>query len=355
MRDRPAKAAEIAASLRARLAQAPAVARLPGIEKLAAEFGVNRKTADRALRQLVCEGLLVRRRGFGTFPAAATPALAAQLGDRLRVNSRKYALLLRTSEAYLGYMRLLTACDEVFAEIGGSLLLLRFDDACPEGVLGRLRAQHVEGVMVTGLISDELLRRLRREFSVLLVDSLPESVTVDAVVWDYFDSAYGLGEHLARSGRRRVCLLQATTGPLLPEALARQHGLRREGLAAACADHGLEFLPWLSDWSFAAPDGLAGLCAALRAAPDDTVFVAPVPATVLNRLASLDLVGRLQLAGFEDRGSLAGALPGVYVVHDYAEMGHAAARRLCAILGRPVGLARMETLAARVEVIDWRR
>lgn len=48
---------------------------LPGEHQLAARFGVSRVTVRRTLQQLELEGLIVRRRGVGTFPAARPGAL----------------------------------------------------------------------------------------------------------------------------------------------------------------------------------------------------------------------------------------------------------------------------------------
>lgn len=53
-------------------------ARLPSGRTLAHDFGVARNTVDEALGQLVAEGMVVRRRGAGSFVAASSPATGAR-------------------------------------------------------------------------------------------------------------------------------------------------------------------------------------------------------------------------------------------------------------------------------------
>ncbi len=61
----------IAADLRARIAagEFPHDVALPGADALAAEYETSRRTAHRAVRVLVDEGLLVVRANYGTFLA----------------------------------------------------------------------------------------------------------------------------------------------------------------------------------------------------------------------------------------------------------------------------------------------
>jgi Bacterial regulatory proteins, gntR family len=61
----------IAADLRARIAvgEFPHDVALPGADALAEEYGVSRRTAHRAVRVLVDDGLLVVRANYGTFLA----------------------------------------------------------------------------------------------------------------------------------------------------------------------------------------------------------------------------------------------------------------------------------------------
>lgn len=70
---------------------------LPGEHQLAGQFGVSRVTVRRTLQQLEAEGLVVRRRGSGTFPAARP----AELQDRYDIGGLKDAQLAAGGDAVI--------------------------------------------------------------------------------------------------------------------------------------------------------------------------------------------------------------------------------------------------------------
>jgi GntR family transcriptional regulator / MocR family aminotransferase len=66
-------------------------ARVPSSRTLARDFGVARNTVDEALSQLVAEGLIVRRRGAGSFVSNHLPKLAPPASDARRTAKRRVA------------------------------------------------------------------------------------------------------------------------------------------------------------------------------------------------------------------------------------------------------------------------
>ena len=80
MAGRPAHA-RIGERIRAAIASGALAqkARLPSSRTLARDLGVARNTVDEALSQLVAEGLIVRRRGAGSFVSSCLPKPALPL------------------------------------------------------------------------------------------------------------------------------------------------------------------------------------------------------------------------------------------------------------------------------------
>ena len=85
-------------------------ARLPSGRTLARDFGVARNTVDEALSQLVAEGLIVRRRGAGSFvshplPKTSPPPSAAR-GETLRkVSAPRISMRAKALQDYPGHYK----------------------------------------------------------------------------------------------------------------------------------------------------------------------------------------------------------------------------------------------------------
>ena len=73
----------------------PVSSRVPSENQLAAEFGVSRMTARRALLELVRDGMLVRSQGLGTFVADRKPVLSMlevrNIAEEIAARGHSYA------------------------------------------------------------------------------------------------------------------------------------------------------------------------------------------------------------------------------------------------------------------------
>jgi GntR family transcriptional regulator / MocR family aminotransferase len=80
-------------------------ARVPSSRTLARDFGVARNTVDEALSQLVAEGLIVRRRGAGSFVSNHLPMLAPPLSDARTFAKRRVVepRISKRAKALQGY------------------------------------------------------------------------------------------------------------------------------------------------------------------------------------------------------------------------------------------------------------
>jgi len=80
----------------------PAGHRLPSEHELVAQFGISRMTANRALRELVDEGRIVRMAGVGSFVAEDKPQSTllqiANIASEIRARGHDYGYQLLTGE-----------------------------------------------------------------------------------------------------------------------------------------------------------------------------------------------------------------------------------------------------------------
>ena len=345
---RPKKYSEIAEVIRKRVTSGDYKELLPGINQLAEEFDVNRKTTNRAILHLVKEGLLVRRAGFGTFVAGND--IATETSTIKRVNSKRYAVLIRSTDPFPGYLELLSGCDEVISGIGGSLIYTKFDEHALDSLLGRLRFQQIEGVIVCGLIANSFLRKLQQEFSVLLIDSTPNAVPTNAIIWNYYESAFQLGNYLAKSGKKRVALTNFIDDSY-PYHTKKSFPYRLLGFRDAFKKNQLDFKVFDSDWALSAFTPKSSLCDYLYKAPADTVLISSILPQVLNKLDCYDLIGKLKLSGYGDEMSIKqNSITGTYISENYREMGKCAGETIIDILGRP--RLQLQTRVLKGELID---
>lgn len=100
MKIKQLKHKQIETELRQLAATLPPEAKLPAERDLALEYGCNFLTVRKALKQLVDEGLIVRRIGSGTFVARRNGQAAASAGKREARNSRVGILVYQNGNPY---------------------------------------------------------------------------------------------------------------------------------------------------------------------------------------------------------------------------------------------------------------
>ena len=345
---RPKKYSEIAKIISERISSGVYQERLPGINQLSVEFDVNRKTANRAILHLVKKGFLVRRAGYGTFVVGKEDSMTVPVLKR--VNSKRYAVLIRSVDSFRGYLELLSGCDEVISAIGGSVIYAKFDDQNHDLLLGRLRFQQIEGVIICGIIANSLLIKLQKEFSVLLIDSTPNKVQANAIVFDYYDSAFRLGEWIAEKGKKRVALTSFIGVPR-HDHTKTSFPFRLQGFRDAFNKFNIESKIFTFEWSLEDLNPNSPLKDFLYKDPDNTVLVSLLEPDVLGKLASFDLFGRLLLAGYGDSLTVKNVSPGVYISEDYHEMGKRAGSTIMNIIGRPNSQFQTEILTGQLLLI----
>lgn len=181
--------------------------KIPGERALAAEFGVDFKTANRAITGLVRQGTLVRKRGLGTFIAPTDRRRGLTLGlcffkmsdpGRDPVFTRFFAGVNRAVKAH--GMRLdVTALADVAAE-GGSWneQLVRFRK--------QALAADPDGLIWLGNVHTQVIELLRADRPTLVIAPTPEAMRFDSVRRDVRAGVADAVRHLHRLGHRRIAL-----------------------------------------------------------------------------------------------------------------------------------------------------
>jgi DNA-binding LacI/PurR family transcriptional regulator len=173
-------------------------------------FGVSSITAVRALNDLVAEGVLIRRRGLGTF-VAPTRLRRARSGVIACIVNGLHGL----AGAHLA--NILAAAEAVCADRGYQLVLQNSAESTEreEGAVRRALNNDVDGILlypVQGRAHPEVFGEVRRrQVPLVMIDRYRPDVPADAVVADNTDLGLRVTERLIATGHERIALLWGET------------------------------------------------------------------------------------------------------------------------------------------------
>lgn len=239
-------------------------AALPSETELAAEFGVARLTVRRAIERLVQQGVLVRRRGVGTFVANLSRA-------QLAIPPNRHILFVLPSMNSIVHLRTMAGAQKE-ARAHGYQLVIAHCDRNPQAEAHQVastRSSGASGLMLWplgGTTSREALAGLRRDHvPYVLVDRFIEEADSDYVVVDDHAGAYSAVSHLVELGHRRIALV------IFEDIDVSAVRLRQDGYRQALLDHGL---PYDADLAIRTPG---------RTEADIFGHMAPLAETLLDR------------------------------------------------------------------------
>lgn len=186
---------------------------IPSERELAREFGVNRATASRALKELETEGFVERKQGFGTYVSEKTKYLTA-------VTLTHNIGLVIYDLAYLTmpYMtQVLKGINQVIHTYGYNLILYGMTGTEESKVLPLeeiVRRPQVDGLLIdAGPSTIKFL--CEEDFPFVQFGSTTSQLLgydYSFVLIDTDSSVRKAVEHLYRRGRRRIAFLRGTVG-----------------------------------------------------------------------------------------------------------------------------------------------
>ena len=320
-------------------------------------FGVSTTTAVRALNDLVAEGLVVRRRGRGTFvarpsrrgAAGRTPAVSSVAFVNYQDDAHQVAVRagIAAEAAVHGHRLTAASTPDVASE---AAVLRRVADEGVLGVIAFLRDHSRAGATI-----DELRRG---GVPVVLVDRYLPSMPTDAVIFDDFAIGYDVTTAVLDRGHRALAVLWS-------EEDVTSVRDRLSGHYRALRDRGLPELPErsaLRDYSALPPARRQERLRALIDSPGGLTAVIGGNAATMT-LAASDLLafsdgfpGSIELANMDELGPYdISPLAVVSATLPAREMGATAMRLLHERMSGSDQPARHVVLAGRVHVVGHGR
>lgn len=323
---------------------------LPAERDLAAQFQVSQMTMNRAIQDLVRDGILFREVGRGTF-------VVHQDGR----GTRKGALALATlfspgvikSDPYGS--EILRGVQAAAFESFWDLVLVRESLDDPEGLIARLRGR-ADGILFMSPADETipaLLRIRAAGVPILCVGSSWEDVSISAVDTDNIQGATLAMEHLISLEHTRIAMMGA------PENMSNSRD-RHIGFRAALEAHGLEYRP---EWFLACGSAVVvteserlQLLEMLRGPDAPTAifaagYVLAVSAIETIQSAGLSVPEDYSVVGFDDKFSAAFLNPPLTTVAQPLEdMGRHAVERLEAVLSGERSALSVERLSTTLIV-----
>ena len=310
---------QIVTALRSGMLDGTYRSRLPSEAQIAARFGCTRKTAVRAMEQLAWEGLVVRRKGKGTFVSREFRRSQCGIGLIVMSYSEMFPIV----------------CQEMsrLCQSNGQVLMLgqiAKGDASARARQAKRLAENFAGQGVEGVIfqpvgflpdADALSADIvgifeKKGIPVVLIDGdivpVPERSKCDTVEIDNFEAGYRLARHvLERRPKGRIVFCTRSFGP-------HSNELRWQGVRSAAADLG-----GAADLLLCEPDDAAAIGRKLRSRKPAAVIcgydaLAVKVAAVLKRLGKR-VPADIMLAGFDDVGLASAMAPSLTTIHQPCE------------------------------------
>ncbi len=179
-------------------------------QEVCVRFGVSRITADRAINELVSDGLVYRRRGHGTYVYAQPVAGAV---DLVRAPERD-TIACVMSYIHSGHsLALMKGVERMCRETDHPFLLFNSDESVEteRQNVQRAREAGVSGLIVypvDGFNNADYFTSIQHEgMPMVMVDRYYPMIPTDIIVPDNVDAGYQVTRHLLARGHRHIGIL----------------------------------------------------------------------------------------------------------------------------------------------------
>lgn len=227
---------------------------LPPESAICKKSGLGMKTVRRVMCEMADQGMVVRKRGKGTFINSA-------IRDREQAQ-HKIAVIVNEGNRFLRSSfaaQVLDGIERRAEAQGWGVSLHAIESQMPEeellrevnGFIGHLRREQIEGVILLGQVTPALAASIQARGIRVAVADADLSEVVDSVVVRNFEGAYTAMDHLMELGHQRIAFVYQGKYP--------NHASYRERLRAYRAILHDRGLPSVSEhvvsWSVDSEDG----------------------------------------------------------------------------------------------------
>lgn len=207
--------------------------KLPGERILAEKCGVNFKTVNRVVSELVGEGMLYRKIGEGTF-----------IAKKRRKNI--FNLIGFICPSFYPYLvEIMRGVEETIESEWYNLIVHNYQ------MKMELRGKHIDVLYKNGIkglilylmsvdtITEKIIELQKNRFPFVLVDTYSKKITTDYVVTDNIKGTFDITKHLIKLGHRKIVFLSDNT-----EGISSLED-REAGYLKALNKYGIEINPRL--------------------------------------------------------------------------------------------------------------
>jgi DNA-binding LacI/PurR family transcriptional regulator len=225
---------------------------LPSYRDLTERFNVSLVTVQRAMDELIKDGIVQGWPGRGTFLERDISPAGRKLSQVGIVLFCARATLFRSqylTEIFQGIM-----LEAEVQDVDCRIFSIRNDGALTPR---QISESGVDGVILVGIANEEYIAQVAQEHSpVVVVDNVTETVPVDYVVCDNVAASWKTVEHLVKLGHKHIAYVDGWTTDTVASVRTKTNVYiegsdaveRREGYLKGMKDFGLTPIVYGAQW-----------------------------------------------------------------------------------------------------------
>jgi len=192
--------------------------RLPSMDRLAAEYQVNKVTVRRALAELTADGLIYSIPAQGTYIAEPVAPLEKPSQNALLTVGLLSPVMVAGNTGFY-HLELIEGVREELAKVHANLVLLPVKYVKTDAKIVEMLTQaNLDAVLLVGHFDPPLLRRiLSMPLPSVLMDHVLRGISVDTILVDNQGGGYQAIQHLLALGHSKLAIISGPIGEVVTD------------------------------------------------------------------------------------------------------------------------------------------